>query len=127
MGQFTITFQPGGVQVTVPEGTTLLRAQIQAGLGPDAPCGGRGSCGKCRVTLQDGREVLACQTPVEGDQVVYLGRSRTAQILTGEADVSEMPIQYVSDFTPKYNAEICAALGLTAPEGYEAIATEAAE
>ena len=83
MGQFTITFQPGGVQVTVPEGTTLLRAQIQAGLGPDAPCGGRGSCGKCRVTLQDGREVLACQTPVEGDQVVYLGRSRTAQILTG--------------------------------------------
>ena len=83
MGQFTITFQPGGVQVTVPEGTTLLRAQIQAGLGPDAPCGGRGSCGKCRVTLQDGREVLACQAPVEGDQVVYLGRSRTAQILTG--------------------------------------------
>ena len=50
-----------------------------------------------------------------------------AQILTGEADVSEMPIQYVSDFTPKYNAEICAALCLTAPEGYEAIATEAAE
>ena len=30
MGQFTITFQPGGVQVTVPEGTTLLRAQTEA-------------------------------------------------------------------------------------------------
>ena len=45
MEQFTVTFQPGDVRVTVPAGTTLLQAQIQAGLRPDAPCGGRGSCG----------------------------------------------------------------------------------
>lgn len=90
MRQFTITFQPGGIQVTVPEGTTLLQAQIQAGLRPDAPCGGRGVCGKCRVVLQDGREVLACQTPVAEDAIVRLGQARAAQILTdarGAADV----------------------------------------
>ena len=43
-----------------------------------------------------------------------------AKILTGEADVSEMPIEY-APATPKYNADICADLGLTAPEGYVAI------
>ena len=47
-----------------------------------------------------------------------------AKILTGEADVSTMPIEY-APATPKYNAEICADLGLTPPEGYVAI--EAAE
>lgn len=44
-----------------------------------------------------------------------------AKILKGEAKVSEMPIEYAPQFVKKYNATICAELGLTAPEGYEAI------
>jgi putative ABC transport system substrate-binding protein len=44
-----------------------------------------------------------------------------AKILTGEADISEMPIEYAPQFTKKYNPAICDALGLTAPEGYVAI------
>ena len=44
-----------------------------------------------------------------------------AKILTGEADISEMPIEYAPQFTKKYNPTICDALGLTAPEGYVAI------
>ena len=44
-----------------------------------------------------------------------------AKILTGEADVSQMPIEYAPQVTKKYNPTICADLGLTAPEGYEAI------
>ena len=44
-----------------------------------------------------------------------------ARILKGEADVSTMPIAYAETSTPKYNAEICADLGLTPPEGYTAI------
>ena len=90
MEQFTITFQPGDVRVTVPEGVTLLQAQIQAGLHPDAPCGGRGSCGKCRVTLGDGREVLACQTAVERDETVFLSQARSAQILTGSRSAADI-------------------------------------
>ena len=42
------------------------------------------------------------------------------KILKGEAKVSEMPIEY-APATRKYNAKICAALNLTAPEGYAAI------
>ena len=49
-----------------------------------------------------------------------------AQILTGEADISSMPIAYAEDFTPKYNPVICEALGLTMPENYVAIDMEEA-
>ena len=44
-----------------------------------------------------------------------------AKILTGEADISTMPVGYAAAVTPKYNAEICAELGLTPPDGYEPI------
>ena len=44
-----------------------------------------------------------------------------AKILKGEADISTMPIEYAATSTPKYNAAICDALGLTPPEGYAAI------
>ncbi len=45
------------------------------------------------------------------------------KILKGEANVSEMPIEYVAedDITPKYNKDICEALGITPPKGYTAI------
>ncbi len=44
-----------------------------------------------------------------------------AKILKGEADISAMPIEYAPQFTKKYNAELCDSLGITIPEGYEAI------
>ena len=44
-----------------------------------------------------------------------------AKILTGEADISTMPVAYAENFTPKYNPVICEALGLTMPENYVAI------
>ena len=50
----------------------------------------------------------------------YTTGEMAAKILTGEADISTMEVQY-APATKKYNAEICADLGLTAPEGYVAI------
>ena len=44
-----------------------------------------------------------------------------AKILTGEADISEMPIEF-TEATPKYNASMCETLGITPLEGYTAIA-----
>ena len=43
-----------------------------------------------------------------------------AKILTGEADIATMPIEY-APATPKFNPTACDALALTAPEGYVAI------
>lgn len=44
------------------------------------------------------------------------------EILTGKADISTMPVGYADKQTPKYNAAICEALGITPLEGYEPIA-----
>ena len=44
-----------------------------------------------------------------------------AKILTGEANISEMPIEYAPQFTKKYNKSLCDALGITIPEDYVAI------
>lgn len=44
-----------------------------------------------------------------------------ARVLQGE-DISTMPIEYAPNFTRKYNAANCEALGIAIPDGYEAIA-----
>ena len=45
-------------------------------------------------------------------------------ILVNGADPATMEIQSAPSFTKKYNAEICSELGITPPEGYEAISAE---
>ena len=47
-----------------------------------------------------------------------------AKVLTGKANISEMPIEYAPNFTKKYNPAICDELGITIPDGYEAVETE---
>ena len=44
-----------------------------------------------------------------------------AKILKGEANISEMPIEYAPQFTKKFNPANVEALGMAEPEGYEAI------
>ena len=44
-----------------------------------------------------------------------------AKILTGKADISEMPIEYFQNPVKKYDAERCAALGIEIPDDYVAI------
>nr|HPR42665.1 ASKHA domain-containing protein [Candidatus Methanofastidiosa archaeon] len=52
---FTVTFQPSGMKIKVAEGTTVLEAANEAGIGIDAPCGGKGTCGKCKVYFNKGK------------------------------------------------------------------------
>ena len=42
------------ISIEIPVGTSVLEAEIQAGLAPDVPCGGQGTCGKCLVKV-DGK------------------------------------------------------------------------
>jgi len=59
-----VIFEPDGQQVTVPVGTTLLDAAHAAGVRIDAPCGGVGRCGACRVVASG---ELSPLTADEGD------------------------------------------------------------
>ena len=64
-----LTILPTHKMVNVPAGTLVADALRLAGIALDMPCGGQGTCGKCRVKL-NGACVLACQTKLQSDSVV---------------------------------------------------------
>ena len=87
----SVTFQPGDKKVYVLAGTRLQEAATAADLVLDAPCGGEGTCGKCRVVVSEGAAPptaeernlltdeelhagcrLACQTIVGGPMSVLV-------------------------------------------------------
>ena len=74
----------------VSSGTNLLEALRAAGFGPDAPCGGKGTCGKCKV-IANGQEVLACHTVVDRDVEVMLPEEKKAEILTEGMNLQVKP------------------------------------
>lgn len=82
----TISF-PGGHFITASPNASLLEVLRKNGLAPDTPCGGRGTCGKCKV-LVDGQEVLACQTNVDRDVSVTLPEKASATILSSGTEGS---------------------------------------
>jgi uncharacterized 2Fe-2S/4Fe-4S cluster protein (DUF4445 family) len=106
-------FQPGGILVKVAEGSTLKEAMNDAGLEFDFLCGGRGTCGKCRVRIAQGpttpvtreeemlpvKELdegirLACLTYVHNDLTVELPDQKKLQhniLIT--ADERAFPIE----------------------------------
>jgi len=60
-----IIFQPHGKRIEAVKGETLLEAAIDAGVGINSICGGRGLCGKCRVIVREGGENLSPPTEAE--------------------------------------------------------------
>ena len=92
--EYTVRFTDENREVRVASGATLLQARIAAGLEADAPCGGRGTCGKCRCEVRCAgeaawRDVLMCQTPVSGDtEVRNSGKVGDLRILTDAEAIS---------------------------------------
>ncbi len=88
-----ITFLPQALTTHAPTGTTVFNAANWAGLAIDSTCGGRGTCGKCKVRLIAGANStteadhrflsdaeiadgwrLSCRALVHGDCVVSVPR-----------------------------------------------------
>ena len=92
--EYTVHFIDENRRIRVPGGTTLLEARIRAALPADAPCGGKGTCGKCLCDFRpaggsEWRRARMCQTPVEGDVEVRVLRSREKlRVLTEDAGLS---------------------------------------
>ena len=53
--KYHISFEPAGKTVDVLAGTSILDAARFAGINISAACGGKGSCGKCRVIISQGK------------------------------------------------------------------------
>jgi uncharacterized 2Fe-2S/4Fe-4S cluster protein (DUF4445 family) len=82
-----VRFQPGDMVADVLEGTPIHLAALRAGvLDLELPCAGEGVCGLCKVRLE-GRDtpVLACQTKVNSDIVVWLPDRRQGERVLGDS------------------------------------------
>ena len=88
--EHSVYIQNNGRILKAQEGEKLLSLLQKWGLAPDAPCGGRGTCGKCKVTV-NGQEVLACHTEVRADMEVILPGKEKTDILTESVAVSAEP------------------------------------
>ncbi|MDO9540811.1 MAG: ASKHA domain-containing protein [Kiritimatiellia bacterium] len=89
-----VTLQPQGQVLSVLPGTTVIEAVASIGVTIDTPCGGAGTCGKCRVQITEGASApsaadqktfsneeiqtgwrLACQTSVRNDITIHIPAS----------------------------------------------------
>jgi uncharacterized 2Fe-2S/4Fe-4S cluster protein (DUF4445 family) len=108
-----VTFEPTGRSVTVQPGTRVIEAAGRAGLHIDAPCGGAGTCGKCRVRFITGKAPLpsdagqdqlsdadrqagwrlACQAVIDRECVIDIPQTslfaEQIQILTATTEIDE--------------------------------------
>ena len=80
-----VTILPENRTVFAPHGANLLTILQQHGAAPDAPCGGKGKCGKCKVLI-DGQEVLSCKTAVTRDLTVTVPESGVLRVLDSGID-----------------------------------------
>lgn len=115
----SITFFPDQRKIVVPDGSNLLKVLQQAGLSPDSPCGGRGTCKKCRVLVND-EEQLSCQYTICSDIVVELPKHTQTKILTSgqsiPVDVNPIKPGYLLAFDIGTTTVVCF---LLSPEGDE--------
>ncbi|MBQ8783127.1 MAG: DUF4445 domain-containing protein [Clostridia bacterium] len=67
------------------KGTLLSDILIRSDISVEHPCGGRGTCKKCRV-LVDGKEELSCQYRVNSDISVTIPESSVIESVTGAVE-----------------------------------------
>jgi len=70
--EIAVKFEPQGKTVFVLKSTKIIEAAARAGITLDTPCGGQGTCGKCRVRLLD----VACE-PGERERAVFTPKELT--------------------------------------------------
>lgn len=66
-----VVFQPEGRKVFVLKGSLLIEAAVKAGIPIVAPCGGKGTCGKCRVSVPQGapEPTAECKRHLSADEL----------------------------------------------------------
>lgn len=86
-GMIPVTLSPERKVLYALLGENLLKLLRQNGLAPDAPCGGRGTCGKCLVYIDDVPQ-KACGIAVNAPLSIRLEKRKYLRILSETAKPS---------------------------------------
>ncbi|MHC4294095.1 MAG: ASKHA domain-containing protein [Planctomycetota bacterium] len=90
--QVKVTFEPSGRSVFVLGGTKMLEAASRAGLTVETPCGGSGTCGKCRLRITAGAcDPTAAEKELLSDAELADGWRLACQTEICGATVAEIP------------------------------------
>ncbi len=85
MPSLKIISESGSQQIIHAEtGENLLTVLTRNGIEIYAPCGGNGTCGKCRIWTREQGTVFACQTIVTKDDEILLPSALEASILDSQ-------------------------------------------
>ena len=89
---------------TAGKPTILEYCRSHGVTGIEAPCGGKGTCGKCKVTVIKPyyKEVLACQTKICDDMEIIVGRKES----TGTKEDSMVVLTNGGSISEKFNEHV---------------------
>ncbi len=79
-------------EVSIGDETSLLNC-IQGHVSDFyAPCGGNGTCGKCRATIQGEGHVISCLYPVKRDITVFLPEKMEMKVLASQYELTKLVV-----------------------------------
>lgn len=110
MAQYIIAMPQLAKNYQAESGRTLMQFMQNGGIYLEAPCGGKGTCRKCLVTV-NGEQRLACRTVIDRDMTVLLPDAAAEHILTG-AKGCFWPAEPIQGYTMAFD------VGTTTIAGY---------
>ena len=83
---------PGGREVNVPRGLTILEASRLIGVPHASVCGGHGRCSTCRVRVGQGRERLPPPSPAERRVLARIGAAADVRLACQTRPVAHLAV-----------------------------------
>jgi len=102
-----LTFLPDKKNIKVNKGTTILEALESVEININAPCGGKGICGKCKILINKG---ITTATPIEEEllsgEEIKKGFRLACQTKIFEDTVIEIPSEIRLDFKRVFSSNL---------------------
>jgi uncharacterized 2Fe-2S/4Fe-4S cluster protein (DUF4445 family) len=122
MKKFQVIFLPSGRRGEIPEGETVIEASRELGVGIESLCGGKRSCGKCKVkwvqgdlspfTEEEGKLItesertegyrLACAAQILGNVQIFVPEESRTQEQVVRKEASERSIELKPAVVPRF-------------------------
>lgn len=114
MKTIKVIFQPSGKRGEIQEGKTILEASRELGVGIESLCGGKQTCGKCKIKILEGEFSsftaeesqfisesekrggfrLACATKILRDAMIFIPEESLAQIQVVRKRIFEKKVEF---------------------------------
>lgn len=114
MKEFDLRFEPEGKKLVADSGSNILDSAKAGGVGIRSECGGKGKCGKCRIIVENQRNLnevtdterehltpkeinqgyrLACMATIRGNLVVFIPSESRLSVRRIQIQGMEQPVK----------------------------------